>query len=159
MNELNLDNYVERVVGDIQASIQSEVLDIAQNALINALNKTVYLQQKQYRQTRDLLGAVEISNLKIGKQMATFSVIINAKKMGIEMRHPDLNAHASAGKNGKDFREQLIEVLDEGTKTFSPIYMHPAHGFFDMAYDDMDKKIIMSMAQSLRSKGYKVDIY
>lgn len=163
MNELNLDNYASKVVGDIQLSIVMDVKQVAQQALIDALNKTVYLQQKQYRQTKDLLGAVEVSNMKIGHTKATFSVIINASRMQVEMRHPELNAHASAGKDGKDFREELIGVLDKGTGAetgrMSPIYNHEGYGFFEKAYQDMDANLIVAMAKALKRKGYKVEIY
>lgn len=159
MNEMSLDNFAIKIVADVKKAIESEVKSVAQNALIDALNKTVYLQQKQYRQTKDLLGAVEVTETKFVGNMATFSVIINAKKMGIEIRHPELNAHASAGANGTDFREPLIEVLDEGTKTFSPIYNHEGYGFFEMAYDDMDANIVNAMAKALIAKGYKISVH
>lgn len=160
MNELNLDNYAEIIVGDIQLSIITDVKQIAQDALIDALNKTVYLRQNAYRQTKDLLGAVEVSDMKIGPNMATFSVIINASKLSIEIRDGQLNAHA--GVDGGDFREHIAGVLDMGTEGYgspSPIYNHPAYGFFDMAADDMDKNMVIAMADALRGKGYKVEIY
>ena len=98
--------------------------------------------------------------MNVGRNKATFSVIINANKLGIEMRSPNLNAHA--GVDGSDFRDHIVGVLDMGTEGYgnsSPIYNHPAYGFFDMAADDMDKNMIVAMASALKSKGYKVDIY
>lgn len=157
MNELSLDNYASTLVEDIHAAIEGEVLSIAQQALIDAINQTVYLRQGQYRQTKDLLGAVEVTDIKKSRGMATFSVIINASALNVEIRDGELNAHADV--NGSPFQESLIEVLDQGTKSYNPIYMHPAHGFFDKAYDDMDAKVVVAMANSLRAKGYKVTIY
>lgn len=157
MNEMTLDNFASQVVGDIQLSIVTDVKQVAQDALIDALNKTVYLRQKQYRQTKDLLGAVEVSDMKIGNKKATFTVTINASRLQIEMRHPKLNAHASAGADGRDFREQLIGVLDKGSSG-SPIYNHEGYGFFDKAADDMDSSMIQAMADALRRKGYDVSI-
>lgn len=158
MNELSLDNYASTLVEDIKQSIVTEVKQVAQEALINAINQTVYLRQKQYRQTRDFLGAVEVMDVNISDSKATFRVGINPSKIGIQKRMPEeWNAHASM--SGEAFNgDGLIDTLDQGSSG-SPYYNFDGYGFFDIASDDMDTSLIMAMANALRGKGYKVTLY
>lgn len=158
-NTISIENYADALVADIASSIENEVKATCEQALIDAINTTVYLRQKTYRQTRGFVDAVEIMDMNIRKNsgIATFRIGVNASKMGIEIRTPDeWNAHA--GMKGQDFREGLIETLDEGSSG-SPYYNFSGYGFFDKAADNLDRTMIQAMANALKAKGYKVDIY
>lgn len=156
-NSMSLENFARTLTNDIKASIEGEIKSVAEEALRSAINSTVYLQKKSYRPTYGFLNAVEIMDLKIGTKVATFRIGINASKMGVETRMPnEWNVHE--GMKNQDFREGLIDTLDQGSSG-SPYFNHAGYGFFDMAADDLDKSMIQAMASSLRNKGYKVEIY
>lgn len=154
---MSIDSFASTLANDIFDAVNSEVKNVAEKALIDAINKTVYLQQKSYNPTYNLRDAVTVSEpKKVGGNMIKFSVYINASALKPEIRAGELNAHADV--KGNPFQEGLIEVLNDGTKSFNPIYMHPAHNFFEKAYDDMDEKLIVTMARALKAKGYNVTI-
>ena len=107
-NSMSLDNYANMLVSDIKMAVALDIKQTAKMALIRAINETVYIQKKKYVPTYDFLNAVEISDFKIGNNRATFSVVINASKMQIQISEAQLSAHASIpDKQGEreDFRE------------------------------------------------------
>lgn len=155
---MSLENYANMLVSDIKMAVALDIKQTAKMALIRAINETVYLKKKKYVPTYDFLNAVEISDFKIGNNRATFSVIVNASKIMPDRTKP-WNWNAHSGMKGQDFQEGLIEVLDQGTPKDNPVYVHPAHHFFEKAEDDMDRNLILVMAKALRAKGWKVSIY
>lgn len=155
---MSIENFASTLAKDIYQVVNSEVKEVAEKALIDAINKTVYLQRKSYRPTYNLRDAVTVTEPKIvGGNKIVFSVYINASGLRPEIRAGELNAHADV--HGRPFQEGLVEVLNDGTKTRNSIYEHPAHNFFEKAHDDMDKKLIVVMARALKGKGYNVTIY
>lgn len=152
-NEKSLSSFTSKLASDIRDSIKGDVKRIAEEALRKAINETVYLKQKTYKPTYNLLNAVEVTDLDIGKTTATFSVIVNGSKLNPDSRKP-WNWNAHSGMSGQPFQDGLVETLDQGIK--SPIYTHPAYGFIDKAYDDLEDSLILAMAKALRAKGYKV---
>lgn len=158
MNSMSLENFASKIVGDIQESITHEVKRDAELALINAINKTVYEDKKQYTPTYNLLDAVEVSDVKIGNGRATFEIGINATKLIPMPKTPWFwDAHSSISH--KPFQEGLVEVLDQGTQTPNPVYEHEPNKFFDKAFEDIEQNLIVTMAKSLRRKGWNVSIY
>ena len=157
MNSMSLEQYTSKLVGDIKDSIENDVKREAKIALREAINKTVYLEKKTYRPTYNLLNAVEVFDLKIGNRVATFRVGINASKLIHDKKTPwDWNPHG--GISGQPFQEGLVEVLDQGTKSPNPIYSHTPNYFFDEGHKIMEEQLIVSMAESLRAKGWSVEI-
>ena len=158
MNKVSLDDYVRMLVDDIKSTIEKQVKEEAKKGLRDAINETVYLRQKTYRPTYDLLDAVEITNFKMGTKVASFSIVINATKLNPEIRMPnEWNAHV--GIDGQSFRDVngLVEVLDQGTKSHS-FYMHDGYGFFEKAHKNLEVSLVQAMATSLRTKGWKVQV-
>ena len=160
-NSMSLENYANTLVSDIKMAVALDIKQTAKMALIRAINETVYIHKKKYVPTYDFVNAVEISDFKIGNNRATFSVIINASKMQIQIREGQLSAHAGVpNKQGEreDFRELLIPTLNDGSSG-SPIYNFKGYHFFEKAEDDMDRNLILVMAKALRAKGWKVSIH
>lgn len=166
---MTLDNYANLMVEDIKSAIRSEVKKDAEIALINAINNTVYLQKKRYRPTYNLLDAVEIMDLKIGRTKATFRIGINASRLIPNPQRP-WNWDSHSDIHGKPFQEGLVQVLDQGygrkdgtvntgRQAGRGFYNHPAHRFFDKAYDDVEENMVHTLAKSLRAKGWKVEVY
>lgn len=169
MNSMSLDNFASKLVDDIKEAVLYEVKEDARMALINAINKTVYVDKKTYAPTYNLLDAVEIRDLKIGTSRATFTVGINASRL-IPIPNKPWNWDAHSDISGNPFQEGLVEVLDQGTgsrddtvnKTPSKgesFYNHRANHFFEKAFDDIETNLIRSLASSLRAKGWTTTIY
>jgi len=106
-----------------------------------------------YDRTYELLRAVSIDNVNVGHSQATFEIIIDPNKMGLYPSTKD-SWGKHQGLSGQDFREGLIVALDKGSS--SPIYSHPAHGFFDKASDGLEIKIVKAMATDLKANGWDV---
>lgn len=155
-NSLSLDNFASKLANDIRDTIKSDVSRDAEEALIQAINQTVYRHKSSYSPLYSLLDAVEVTDLKIGTKQATFSVIVNASKMGVDYRQPE-RWNANLDMYGNDFREGLIPTLEEGSSG-SPFYNHAGYHFYEKAAADLDKTLIQTMANGLRARGWKVSI-
>lgn len=153
---MSLDNFANVLVNDIKSAVENEVKTVAKEALRKAILTTVYLRQKTYRPTYNLLDAVEVSDVKIGASRATFTVMVNASKLKPDTATNPWNWNAHASIKNVPFQEGLVETLDQGIS--SPVYTHPAYGFFDKAEDDMEKNMIVAMANALRAKGWDAKI-
>lgn len=155
MNSVSVEQYASRLARVIQRAIRKDVLTIAEEAMKDAIATTVYASSGvMYRQTMDLLSAVEISKVSISGGRATFEVGINPGALKPEIRMPgEWNAHA--GMDGSAFQEGLVHTLDEGSSG-SPYYNHEGYHFFDKAEETMEDDILDAMIGALRQSGYNI---
>ena len=154
MNSVDLSGLASKLRADVKASIENRVFKICEDALRKSVMATVYSGKPvMYHRTYELLNAVSIDNISIGHSSATFEIIIDPNKMSVyPPTKTDWGIHSSIG--GSDFREGLIGVLDQGSS--SPMYSHPAHGFFDKAEIGLESKIVKAMATDLKANGWDV---
>lgn len=154
MNSVDLNGLASKLRADVKSSIEKKVFKICEEALRKSVMMTVYSGKPvMYDRTYELLRAVSIDNVNVGHSQATFEIIIDPNKMGLYPSTKD-SWGKHQGLSGQDFREGLIVALDQGSS--SPMYSHPAHGFFDKAYDGLEIKIVKAMATDLKANGWDV---
>ena len=154
MNSVDLNGLASKLRADVKSSIEKKVFKICEEALRKSVMMTVYSGKPvMYDRTYELLRAVSIDNVNVGNSQATFEIIIDPNKMGLYPSTKD-SWGKHQGLSGQDFREGLIVALDQGSS--SPMYSHPAHGFFDKAYDGLEIKIVKAMATDLKANGWDV---
>ena len=154
MNSVDLNGLASKLRADVKSSIEKKVFKICEEALRKSVMMTVYSGKPvMYDRTYELLRAVSIDNVNVGHSQATFEIIIDPNKMGLYPSTKD-SWGKHQGLSGQDFREGLIATLDQGSS--SPMYSHPAHGFFDKAYDGLEIKIVKAMATDLKANGWDV---
>ena len=154
MNSVDLSGLASKLRADVKSSIEKKVFKICEEALRKSVMMTVYSGKPvMYDRTYELLRAVSIDNVNVGHSQATFEIIIDPNKMGLYPSTKD-SWGKHQGLSGQDFREGLIVALDQGSS--SPMYSHPAHGFFDKAYDGLEIKIVKAMATDLKANGWDV---
>lgn len=161
MNTMDISAIAPKLRGDIQSAIRREVLDICKKALRKNVMNTLYSGKSPtyYDRTYDVLNAVDIKDVSIGRSVATFTITIDASKM--RLINPASNAPFGrwgkhVGFSGQDFREGLIEILDEGGG--SRYYMHEANHFFDKTENDLDDDIPTTLVKALRSNGWDAQL-
>lgn len=145
-----------KLASDVRSIVEGEVYNICEKALRDNINATVYAGSGgsgMYARTMDIMNAVDIIEKSSSATHVSFKVVINPVKIGIEMRPNALNAHA--GVNGEDFREGIIDALDNGSSG-SPIFNHPAHNFFDKTHAELDSALVVIIANALRGRGWDV---
>ena len=154
MNSVDLNGLASKLRADVKSSIEKKVFKICEEALMKSVMMTVYSGKPvMYDRTYELLRAVSIDNVNVGHSQATFEIIIDPNKMGLYPSTKD-SWGKHQGLSGQDFREGLIVALDQGSS--SPMYSHPAHGFFDKASDGLEIKIVKAMATDLKANGWDV---
>ena len=154
MNSVDLNGLASKLRADVKSSIEKKVFKVCEDALRKSVMETVYSGKPvMYDRTYELLRAVSIDNVNVGHSQATFEIIIDPNKMGLYPSTKD-SWGKHQGLSGQDFREGLIVALDQGSS--SPMYSHPAHGFFDKAYDGLEIKIVKAMATDLKANGWDV---
>ena len=154
MNSVDLNGLASKLRADVKSSIEKKVFKICEEALRKSVIMTVYSGKPvMYDRTYELLRAVSIDNVNVGHSQATFEIIIDPNKMGLYPSTKD-SWGKHQGLSGQDFREGLIGVLDQGSS--SPMYSHPAHGFFDKAESGLESKIVKAMATDLKANGWDV---
>ena len=155
-NTFDLSGLAEELRADIQSVIYSEVIEVCRESLDRAVRMTVYAGGNggfMYERTREFLNAVEVMDINVGSSKATFLITINSARMNL---YPATNTEwgKHEGLSGQDFREGLIQVLDEGGGSI--LYSHPAHGFFDKSLKDLDSRLHRVIGGSLSGRGWKV---
>ena len=154
MNSVDLNGLASKLRSDVKSSIEKKVFNICEEALRKSVMMTVYSGKPvMYDRTYELLRAVSIDNVNVGHSQATFEIIIDPNKMGLYPSTKD-SWGKHQGLSGQDFREGLIVALDQGSS--SPMYSHPAHGFFDKAESGLESKIVKAMATDLKANGWEV---
>ena len=154
MNSVDLNGLASKLRADVKSSIEKKVFKICEEALRKSVMMTVYSGKPvMYDRTYELLRAVSIDNVNVGHSQATFEIIIDPNKMGLYPSTKD-SWGKHQGLSGQDFREGLIVALDQGSS--SPMYSHPAHGFFDKAEIGLESKIVKAMATDLKANGWDV---
>ena len=154
MNSVDLNGLASKLRADVKSSIEKKVFKICEEALRKSVMMTVYSGKPvMYDRTYELLRAVSIDNVNVGHSQATFEIIIDPNKMGLYPSTKD-SWGKHQGLSGQDFREGLIVALDQGSS--SPMYSHPAYGFFDKASDGLEIKIVKAMATDLKANGWDV---
>ena len=154
MNSVDLNGLASKLRADVKSSIEKKVFKICEEALRKSVMMTVYSGKPvMYDRTYELLRAVSIDNVNVGHYQATFEIIIDPNKMGLYPSTKD-SWGKHQGLSGQDFREGLIVALDQGSS--SPMYSHPAHGFFDKAESGLESKIVKAMATDLKANGWDV---
>ena len=154
MNSVDLNGLASKLRADVKSSIEKKVFKVCEDALRKSVMETVYSGKPvMYHRTYELLRAVSIDNVNVGHSQATFEIIIDPNKMGLYPSTKD-SWGKHQGLSGQDFREGLIEVLDQGGG--SKLYMHQAHRFFDKAENGLESKIVKAMATDLKANGWDV---
>lgn len=154
-NFYDISSLASKLAVDIRNAIMKEAFDACKNALIDQISRTVYTgKPAEYVRTMELLKAVDITNISVSGGQASFTLLINATKLGVHIRHDTWNAHADF--KGNDVRESIPLWLDEGTN--NKYYSHEAHGFFDKTYDQLDTQLVGVMVRALRSKGWDASV-
>ena len=109
-----------------------------------------------YVKTGEMSQAVSAKEVTTTSRSVSFVVTIDSEMLGLYKNEAGkLNTHM--GINGEDFREGLPIALDQGSSG-SPIYNHAGTHYMDKAYAIMLKKLIQTLANGLRSKGFEVVI-
>lgn len=153
-NSYDISVIASKLVADIANTIETDVKQTCEEALMRAIMKSVYSGHtpKMYIQTHEFVNAVEVMNISVGGGRASFDVTINASKMSASPPSGG-NWGTHMGMNGEDFRSGLIEGLDQGTSG-SPYYNHPAYNFFDSTSTVLNMKLVQVMVSALRGRGW-----
>lgn len=163
--DLSTLNLAEDLVGDITSIIYGQVITESEKILREHVMNTVYSGKSpaQYTRTNGVLNAVEISEISVSGTKATFKIWINPNLMSTISAVPNApfptpdggpSWGSHEGFSGQDFREGLIETLDEGGG--SPYYSHPAHNFYQKTHDEADVELIKILGNGLSAAGWDV---
>lgn len=161
-NTMDISGLASKLRSDVISVIRSQVLKVCEEALRRNVMATIYAGKTptMYHRTNDFLNAVDIMNLSISGNNASFDITINPSKMGIipaEKGAPKNGRWGShSGFSGQDFREGLIGVLDEGGG--SEYYVHSGGHFFEKTNRDLEREIVPTMVSALRSMGWNATI-
>ena len=161
MNTMDISGLASKLRNDVKSSIQNEVFKVCEKALRDSIMQTLYSGQSPtyYSRTYDIANSVAVKDVVINNSSAEFRITVDASKMS--MINPEPNAPygrwgTHVGFSGQDFREGLIEILDEGGG--NRYYMHSANHFFDKAATGLDTDIVNTLVRALSSKGWDVEI-
>lgn len=153
MNLLSIEGFASKLKSDIESIVRGKIAHICEEALLDSIMNTVYAQQRSYRQTGDLISAVEVSNFKFSDGHVSFEVTMNPGALRPEYRPNELSAHLSF--SGRPFTFDLLEVLEEGSPN-NIIYQHPAHKYMEKTHKTLDERLIDDMRSALQAHGYEV---
>lgn len=162
MNSIDISQVASKLRADIIAVIRGEVYKACEEALRNNVMKTVYSGKSpvKYERSYGFLNAVDILNLRIGNNKASFDLTINPAKMGLTPAQVGAPRFGQWGQHmgfmNQDFREGLVEVLDQGGG--SRYYMHKASHFFDKTEAELNKTLVSIMVGALRSRGWDAEV-
>lgn len=157
-NSYDISEIGAKLASDVFAIIEREIYDICKRALEEEVRRTVYsgMGTGYYDRTGDILKAVDITDKNLSGNTASFKVTVNPELIGIQIRDGEKwNAHA--GVRGQDFREGVVEVLDEGTSGNS-LYNHPGYNFFDSTANKLDSRLVGVMVSALRARGWDASV-
>lgn len=150
--------FIDRLKGDIISVTLSTVRKQAEEILHDIL-QTEFPAGKStafYTSVGQMADCVDIKDVHSSGGGVGFTVYIDSTRLSmIQMPTGQLNVHM--GVKGQDFTAGLPIALDEGSSG-SKIYNHPAHHFMDKAAEQMNHRLIHTLASGLTARGYDCSI-
>lgn len=160
-NNISIDQLASRVASDIQSAVEGEVKAYCENILKKHIMKSVYAGRVSayYDRTYQFVNAVEVMNVKRSSKTVSFSIRINASKMGVfsSLSGGRTNLPSHGGVSGQDAREGLAEILNDGI-TSKIVPRRNAAKFFESATDELDDDLAGILVRGLRARGWDATV-
>jgi hypothetical protein len=132
-----------------------QISDLCKRIIQSNIEQMVYeeYEPEDYTRTFELLDAIAFKDIKMSGSSVSFVVFIDSGLLHSNVTD-GWNQHADV--YGGDTTQSIPEWIEEGTD--SPLFAQPARPFMKASSRMLESRITQLLAQTLKSKGFKVTI-
>jgi len=157
MNTISLDELegvLEELYGYIQSIIKGEVIKTCEEALRKYVQSNLYGAggSPYYVRTGEVLEAVDVTNVNVGRESASFDIVIDTGLISaFQGPYGMFNHHM--GFRGQDFsNDNLIQVLEYGSSGGKA--PRAGAGFFADTFSELSQTLVPLMVGALQARGW-----
>ena len=160
-NTIPIEQLSSAIASDVHSAVEGEVKAYCEKVLRDHIMKSVYAGRgtMYYDRTYQFVNAVEVMDIKKSSTSVSFSIRINASKMGVSTArggNPRMFG-SHMGFSGQDARSGMAEILNDGIPS-SVVPSRPAFKFFESATDELDSDLAGILVQGLRARGWDATV-
>ncbi|MFT8556550.1 MAG: hypothetical protein ABF991_00715 [Liquorilactobacillus hordei] len=151
---------ISKIISQIDKGVEEVVTVMVRRAAEEILKEILTRDfpagavSEYYVRSGEMADTVKTRMTSMGRNVS-FLVYIDSNELGMYPPLPHQWGH-HMDVHGNDFRQGLPIVLDQGGH--SSIYAQPARHFMEQGFTQMIPKLILVLAEGLRSRGFETVI-